>query len=798
MKFSKLLLNTFPFAVLLFVVLLFFYPVWLQGRVSLPADFVVGTYFPWLDYKWGYEVGVPVKNPITTDVVSFIYPMQTLAIDLLKAGQLPLWNPYILGGTPLLANFQSAPFSITNFLYFIFEKLSAWSLQIILQHVLAAVFTYLLLRHWRVSVLGSVFAGIAFAFSGFNLLWSQWNGHTLSAAFIPLILLFQDKWFLSGRGIFGIGLSISIAVQMLSGYPQIMLYSFLAMGILWIVRLEKSIAFLKRTILMPFFGLLGLGLSAFQILPGAELLSLSQRGVELHPYEWAFLPFLKVITFFAPDFFGNHATANYWGPQDYTSNTGFIGVVAGILAGLSLAVIRKQRAALFGFLLLASALIFAFPTPLAVLIWKSGILGLQAASAHRVLILFNFAVAILAGFGVDHFLKSKKPDLKYGFISPYIIVFGFLLVTLYLFFKTQGTEMALLRGIPLYLVGLRNLVIPVGVLIFTTLLIFLSARLPSIKKATIVLLFLVMCFEMFRFGWKFTPFSSRDIVFPKTPVIDFLLSQEKPVRTTGAQVVPSNLRMPYGLESLEGYDAVYPLTISRFIASINAQSAGVVPTGRYGTVDNITSNLMDLVNTKYYLTVKKDNKNVPSAQGSVSEHFDPERFRVAFEDKSVAVLESNKTLSRAFMVYRWEVIKNDTEILDRLLDPEFPRDKKIILEEPVLMDQFIKTENLDYKVEHLAYGSQESTLRVVTKEEGMLFVSDTFYPGWKALVDGKEVKIYRANFNFRAIPIPAGTHKVRFFYQPDSFSRGLKVSLFSLLIIGVITILRFVKVGRYA
>ncbi|MEK6819099.1 MAG: hypothetical protein AABY10_04165, partial [Nanoarchaeota archaeon] len=190
--------------------------------------------------------------------------------------------------------------------------------------------------------------------------------------FIPLILLFEDKWLLSGRGIFGVGLSISIALQMLSGYPQVMFYSFLAMGVLWLVRMEKSSIFLKKTIFLAFFGLLGLGLSAFQILPGAELLSLSQREIEPHPFDWAFLPFAKIITFFAPDYFGNHATGNYWGPQDYTSNTGFVGVVAAVFAGLAISLVKKQKGIIFGLILLVVSLVFAFPSPVSIFLWKSG------------------------------------------------------------------------------------------------------------------------------------------------------------------------------------------------------------------------------------------------------------------------------------------------------------------------------------------------------------------------------------------------------------------------------------------
>ncbi|KKQ95775.1 MAG: hypothetical protein UT21_C0001G0092 [Candidatus Woesebacteria bacterium GW2011_GWA1_39_11b] len=94
--FFSLAIKNWPVLLIIAVVSVFFWKVFILGFIPLPGDFVVGVYYPWLDYHWGYSVGVPVKNPITTDVISLIYPEQMLAIDMMKSGQLPLWNPYIL------------------------------------------------------------------------------------------------------------------------------------------------------------------------------------------------------------------------------------------------------------------------------------------------------------------------------------------------------------------------------------------------------------------------------------------------------------------------------------------------------------------------------------------------------------------------------------------------------------------------------------------------------------------------------------------------------------------------------
>ena len=62
------------------------------------------------------------------------------------------------------------------------------------------------------------------------------------------------------------------------------------------------------------------------------------------------------------------------------------------------------------------------------------------------------------------------------------------------------------------------------------------------------------------------------------------------------------------------------------------------------------------------------------------------------------------------------------------------------------------------------YRENKISLDVRTAKEGILVLTDTYYPGWEALVDGKETKIYRANYNFRAIIIPKGEHQIVFKY----------------------------------
>ncbi|OGY11705.1 MAG: hypothetical protein A3H88_01050 [Candidatus Blackburnbacteria bacterium RIFCSPLOWO2_02_FULL_44_9] len=788
----RFLNKTWPFILLASIVTVFFYPVFLENKIPLPGDFVVGAYYPWLDYKWGFPVGVPVKNPITTDVVSFIYPMQMLAIDLLKNGEWPLWNPYILGGTPLLANFQSAPFSPTNFVYWLFDRLTAWSVQIMLQHLLAGTFTYLLLVHWKIKKLPAVIGATIFAFSGFNMVWSQWNGHALAAAFIPLLLLLEDKWLQSGKISNLILFPTVLAIQIYSGYPQVVLYTALSIILLFLWRFEKSKKYLIKAVMLGVAGLFGLGLAAPQILPGAELLSLSQREVEPHPYEWAFLPWIKTITFLAPDFFGNHATQNYWGPQDYTSNTGFVGVVAATLACAGI-LHSKNKNKRFAIVLLCISLILSFPTPVSIFFWKTGVFGLQAASAHRALVLFNLGIAILAGFGANTLIAKKISPLK-TFLLPTVLLLFFLTVSAFLYVhgpfnlpEAPDSFNILTQEKSQYRTGLRNLAYPTLILLLSFPLITIANKYRPAKKHLLPILLLITCAELFKPGWKFTPFSPRNIIFPNTPVLEFLKNQEKPFRTTGSRVIPINMRMPYKIETLEGYDAVYPLEISQFIAAVTSGRSGTSPVGRYGTIGDETTRVLDLVNVKYNLVIKRNKKNEPSPTGEIPSAFTSDKLTPVFEDGSVAVLKNTNVLPRAFMVYNWVKV-DGPEALDVFMDPTFPIDKKIVLADDSSITTKPQPSNKVGAVSYTKNTENESVLIVETEQDGLLFISDTYYPGWKAVIDGERNSILRANFAFRAIPIPKGEHTIRMTYESSSFFNGIKIGIISALLLGGLSV----------
>src|SRR5258706_9791718 len=101
---KKFLPLVFPLGILLVIAIIFFRQTIFNGLLPIPADTIVGLYHPYRDfYAKDYPRGIPFKNFLITDPVSQLYPCRSLAIDLEKRLQLPLWNPYNFSGTPLLA-----------------------------------------------------------------------------------------------------------------------------------------------------------------------------------------------------------------------------------------------------------------------------------------------------------------------------------------------------------------------------------------------------------------------------------------------------------------------------------------------------------------------------------------------------------------------------------------------------------------------------------------------------------------------------------------------------------------------
>ncbi|MBI1919095.1 hypothetical protein HYS29_00720, partial [Candidatus Microgenomates bacterium] len=172
----------------------FFYQVFLKGYIPFPGDLLISEYNPWRTYSYlGYNPGSYPTKLQYFDAIRQLYPWQTLVTDILKKGEIPLWNPYSFSGSPLLANFQSAVFYPLNLLYLVLPQIISWTILVMLQPLLAGIFIYLFTREIGLGKIGSFFSAIAFSYSLFMSVFLEYKiiGHTI--LWLPFSLLFLEK-----------------------------------------------------------------------------------------------------------------------------------------------------------------------------------------------------------------------------------------------------------------------------------------------------------------------------------------------------------------------------------------------------------------------------------------------------------------------------------------------------------------------------------------------------------------------------------------------------------------------------
>ncbi len=772
----------------LFIVFGFFYKTVLNKQVPFPGDLLVAEYNPWKSYSFlGYNPGSYPNKAQYFDTLRQIYPWKTFSINSLKNISFPLWNPHNFSGSPLMANFQSAVFYPFNFVYFLLPQIWAWSFLVMLQPFLALLFTFLYARKIGISRLGSYFTSISFSFSSFMTVWLEYNtiGHVV--LWLPLILLSLEKLFEKKSFIWSLILVISIISSLFAGHIQIFTYLLIFVLIYSFARIKKISLFL-----MSLFTL-SLGIGAVQLVPGIELITQAARSA--HSYDLIVSKILiqswQLVMLFVPDFFGNPATRNYWIQDTYVGDVIYIGLIPLLFVVFALFIKNNFFTKFFT---LTTIVLFTIITlnPLTQLIYKINIPLISASSSNLLVFILCFSMSILCGFGADVFLKNKYAFKKYLRISiPFVLVFTFLWLAVFVLPKLHwfGWENNLL-------VSSRNLLYSTIILILGLFLFSITVINNKTKHFIIVCLLLVTVFDLWRYFQKFNPFSPVEFTFPSTAVVEFIKNNNGINRFWGygSGIIEANFATQNAVFATDGYDPLYPKRYGEFVQSSGGGKIVTEFTNRtrsdafivngYGEKDLAENysrlKVFDMLGVKYVLD-KNEN-------ASTQVTFPLDRFSLIYEQDGWKIFENKKVAPRVFLVNDYKIFSSIEEFEKIFFDNSFDVSQTILLEEsPGFEANTLKNPG---KLELLSYLPNEIDIKVQAVGNNLLFLSDTYYPGWKAYVDDKETGIYRANYAFRAVAIPSGIHHVKFLYDPMSFKIGYIISLISLasLVILLLTI----------
>jgi len=736
---------------ILFILTLWFIfasPYFLQGKVPYSSTYQVNFFSPWSHYEkfWG-----PVKNNAMPDVHTQIYPWKKFSIDTFMMGQIPLWNPYSFSGNPHLANFQSAVLSPFNLLFFIFPFINAWSILILFQPLLAGIFTYLFVREIGAGRVGSLISSITFMFCGFIVVWMAYGTLSLAISLLPLALLAIDKFYSTKQVRYLILLSLSIPLSFFSGHFQTSLYF---LGALFAFLIFKGIAIgnIRNTFYLILSTIIGILLSLPQILPSIELYRESIRS-EIFQISEA-IPIQYLITIISPDFFGNPVTRNDWFGH-YAEWAGFIGILPLFLAIFAIWKVRRKVVVFFASFGIFS-LILAVNSPISQLFVSLKIPVLSTSALSRVVVLFSFSFAVLAGFGFDQLIRGIRGvrdirDVKKLMIALALIGVFFVVIWVLLYFgKVYPAEWLI--------VAKRNFVLPTVLFFGTIFIVLISITNKKFLLLTSCFLLLAVSFDSLRFAQKWMPFDPAQFVYPQVPVIEAIKKNIGSGRIYGN--LGAEVSTYYGFPSLEGYD---PLYIGRYGEFIRGAANGEFLKGERSVVKldrrgKYTDRVLDFLGVGLIFHPIADTN-----QGWAYPVWEnKERYKLVYKDDKFQLFKNNLTLPRAELFYNFEVIKDNKEIIKRFYSDNFDFRNVLILEE-----------NPDLKIEKegsgsvkiISYTPNKVIIRSSSNSPALLFLSDNYYPGWKAKINGKNSNIYRADYSFRSVVVPKGNSIVEFLFN---------------------------------
>ncbi len=724
---------------------LFFKDTFIKQLLPIPSDTIIGLYYPYIDYfSPVYERGYPYKNFLITDPIRQTYPWRNLSIEIEKKFELPIWNPYSLSGTPLLANFQASSFYPLNIIFFLLPFSFAWSILVIIAPLLAGLFMFAFLANKKLNSWSCLLGGISFALSGFFISWLEWNVLTHVVLWLPLLLLSIDKISeQSKKNIFWVILfTFSLCSSFLAGHLQTFFYVFLTTFAYFIFQ-YPLINNKKKYIVSVLIGIVLFTLITLpQSIPGFRFIIESARDIDPISIETQsqYLPWKHIVQFLAPDFFGNPAKGNYWGEWNYGEFISYIGLFPFIFALFSI-LFRKDRDTKFFIVIFIVSLVLSLPTFFAKLPFLFHVPFLSTSQSTRILSLACFSLSILAAFGLDHYEKEKRKL----FIPIGILLIVFALLWAFIFIRQQVIPVSLEQ----LFVARRNLYFP-SVLLFITEVIALLGLLIKQKKHMYIfysLVFAITLFDLLWFATRFTPFTPKEFLYPKTKIVSYLQNNLGNSRYMSIdwRILPPNFSIMYKLQSIDGYDPLYLRRYGEFIVASEREKPDIsTPFGFYKRITpyNYNSQLIDLLGVKFVL--------------SLYELQSPKLTKV-FEEGLTKVYENKDVLPRTFFVKKTIVIPHTQENINMLFASNFSLRNNATVEEGNSKDISVGKSNI------ISYKPNEVTIRTENTGEGFLVLSDTYYPTWHVQIDGVEAKLYRADYALRGVYVPKGNHVVRFY-----------------------------------
>jgi len=759
---SHFFLWAFALAAVLFLLL---HESLIGGRGLVPADGVLNRP-PWNQTE-------RPSNYLLGDQYSTFIPQHEFVHREILQGHFPLWDPYLDCGKPNLGSIQGALLFPINLLLMPLDPFYASGPAAFLKLFLAGLFTMLYLRLLGASDCAAFLSGLIFSLSGFMIVWL---GHPQvnCAMWLPLLLYFIEKSFLGlpGRSanIFSggilrawIGFAITYGLMLLGGHPPTMVHVTILAGIYFLIRLTEYRRAQPLWRFGMFMGSLAIGflLAAPQLLPYLEYYrhsSSSMASAAVHRWSTALTPG-SLIFFLFPHLAGSPTEgfedmAKVLGLRDlpnFNERTGYVGILPLLFVTWAIAFRRCKFTLFYLIVVIASLLVIFGVPPLPAIMGKLPILC--DINQTRLLLFVGFGIAVLAGLGWDAFNRGGKQQKVLLTATAFWVIVGVAILCVWSVVGPKFQELDESHRIFI----LKQLLVLAGGLVATGVLVAWPGRWGNRLPPAVCLGW--AAFDLLWFSMGYNPAIPRDRYYPGTPGIEWLRADHSLFRILGARTtLTPNSAEVYGLNDVRGLDF---MSVQRYEKLITGNSGDFV---FYLSAASLPDALL-LLNVKYLLLPRQMPLN-------------PQFFELVCAD-GMAIYRYNACVPRALAVFDTRV-SSPASILDEVRSGRFDPQQVLLLEEEPAAVAGEETHsagtNSDVSVRFTSYQADEVGVEASLPRSGFLLLLDTFFPGWIATVNGQPKKIYQADYNFRAVSLPAGKSTIHFFYRPKSLRLGLALS----------------------
>ena len=761
-------------------------------------------------------VFLPALDPASVfyfrDVSQNHHPYRALTLSMISEGEAPLWNPHRGAGQPLLANPNALVLHPTTLLFLILPFEAAFKLSIILQVMMAAFATWLLLRDIGTRAGPALLGASLFAFSGTVISLGNLINLLDSVAFMPLTLWLAGRAMSRGFAPWGSLAALSLAVQIVAGEPSVLICTAAAFVCLhWSVPRRDARSAAARAAGIAGMVLLAGALSMAGTLPALELIARAERSEGFDREEslkWS-LPPLALAEAAIPHLFGDPTrtdAAGYWGGRLFDSGLPFLlsiylGPGALILAGIGLGRglsagdgrRRRETLALAG--LSAAGLALSLGRFLPVYPFLQSLAPPLESVRYPVkyFVLVSWAVSLLAARGCERLFGEGRGGRTLAGAAAAGGAAGIAVAAAGLALVHWSPSMASLMGSrpEAVLSSLHGSIARCAVVAAVISMLCLAGRSRLSRLGLIV----IPVIDVAAASIPLNPVAPSDF-YSEPPLLAPLLRAEDPARLwamprpqgfafrTPAARDPSSLRWGFRWDRMTLRNATYFPERVDFAYDRGNERLDVMPGASVGRLlyENAGSSL-PASETARLLFVAGVSHVI--SYGDLGGPGFSEAGRLEGESvPPVVLLRSAASLPRAYFVERAEVEPDAVRALRRLRSSSFDPAGEVIIEEsaphPASTGDGASPPLIS--IDH--GGASRVSITASTDRPGWLVLSDTYYPGWQAIVDGEEAPIVRANAMFRAVPLGAGRHEVEFLFRPGSVRSGAMVSALGLILAG--------------